>query len=85
MGLTQKRLVVVVVKKTDVSQVKFAFDLPLEQLSSVKVKKNFIPGRQVMTAVFENKKIHFSIMSSSIGTDIENQKENAQILLKNFS
>lgn len=84
MGLTENRLVFVVVKKMDVSQVKFAFDLPFNRLKSVQMKKGFIPGKQVMTVVLDNKKIKFSIMSSSIGTDIENQKENVEILSKRF-
>ncbi|RDU22025.1 hypothetical protein [Anaerosacchariphilus polymeriproducens] len=84
-GLTEKRIVVCVIQKLDCSKVKGSFQIPFNEIMNVKVSKSIIPGRSVVNIPVKGGKIKLSLMTSSIGSDIQNQKENVQIFLQNIS
>lgn len=81
-GMTDGRLVFYVVEKLNVSQIKVAFEVPFSQIAKTKVKKSFIPGRYVIDIYTGNNKLSLSLMTSAIGTDIQNQKEAALAIVE---
>ena len=77
-GLTEQSINIAVIETMDVSQVKAQFKIPRTAIQNVKVKGSFIPGRKTVHLSLEGKKkFSISVMSSAIGTDIKDQKENA--------
>lgn len=63
----------------DMSQVKNVITIPFNEINEIKIKKSIIPGRNIVKIkCYQNTRLKISVMNNPIGTDIINQKENAE-------
>ncbi|NMD37468.1 MAG: hypothetical protein GYA87_02155 [Christensenellaceae bacterium] len=81
LGLTEKRFVIVVVKTLNVSEMRLAFDIPLDKITAVKISKSLVPGKRHVKIWIDKHTFKFSITNNSIGSDMKHQKENQQAIL----
>ncbi|BCN29320.1 hypothetical protein [Anaeromicropila herbilytica] len=80
-GLTDSKLVFIVMRTMDCSQVKGAFEIPFSNIDRVKVKKSLIPGRHVLKIYRGKDSLKLSLVTNTIGTDLKNQKEGVEAIL----
>lgn len=79
MGVTEKALNLITVGSVNVNEVKDKFSIPLNDITEIKVKKGLF-GKRTLMLKMENESMKISVMDNAIGSDIKDQKENADRL-----
>jgi len=80
-GMTNLRFVFYVMETFDCSKVKYAFEVPFVQIEKVKVKKSLLPGRHVVNVFIGKQCLKLSLVTNTIGSDIQNQKQGVETIL----
>jgi len=80
-GMSNLKFVFYVMETFDCDKVKYAFEVPFAQIDKVKVKKSLLPGRHVVNIYVSKQCLKLSLVTNTIGTDIQNQKEGVAIIL----
>ncbi|MDD3361673.1 MAG: hypothetical protein PHW34_08380 [Hespellia sp.] len=83
-GITNKHLNFVVVDSFDVTKEKQKFSIFLEDISKVKVKNGFVPGRKVIYLYNGKKKIKLALMSHAMGAKLEGQAEGVKVVCESL-
>ncbi|MEF9917396.1 MAG: hypothetical protein RR746_08570 [Lachnospiraceae bacterium] len=83
-GITNKHLNFVVVESFDVTKEKQKFSISLAEISKVKLKNGFVPGRKVICLYNGNKKIKLALMSHAMGSKLEGQAEGVKIICESL-
>lgn len=78
LGVTQKNMHFVMLDPFQTSIVNDYVTIGLDTITRVKIKKGFTPGRRIIFLYFGKKKMRMALMSHSMGTDLQGQKEGVQ-------
>jgi len=81
-GMTDSKFVFYVMETFDCYKVKFAFEVNFAQIEKVKVKKSLLPGRRVVKIYISKQCLKLSLVTNTIGTDIQGQKEGIRVILE---
>jgi len=85
-GIMNSRLFFSIVDSFNVEKNSYNLIVPFDDLKQVKVKGGIIPGRKVILLYFvEDGIMKISVMNNAIGSDINDQKENATRFLQLIS
>lgn len=79
-GMTENYLAFVVVGSINVKQVKYRFVIKLSDVKSVKVKRNKLLGRTVISFNHGEGKIKLSLVNNTIGSDMVGQREGVEFI-----
>lgn len=80
-GMTNSKFVFYVMETFDCYKVKYAFEVSYTQIEKVKVKKSILPGRHVVQFYASKQCLKLSLVTNTIGTDIQGQKEGIEMIL----
>jgi len=80
-GMSNLRFVFYVMETFDCFKVKYAFAVPFTQIDKAKVKKSLLPGRHVVKIYVGKQCLKLSLVTNTIGTDIQDQKQGVEFIL----
>jgi hypothetical protein len=83
LGVCNDRLYFSIIKTLNVEEEKYSMIIPFSEIEKVEIKSGIITKRRILVLHFsDGDKLRVSVTSNAIGTDIKDQKENADRLFE---
>lgn len=83
-GLTENHLNIVTLGAFYVDRSIDRYNILLSDIKRATIRRSLVPGRRLIKLKYGNTKLKISVMNNAIGTNIKDQKENANTLINNL-